>query len=669
MKRKMVYIGISYIIGMFFVSFVRADMQIPFMLMVLLVSAFFFKKNQKKFVYFAVSALFFVTGVVSYTLYNSFVYERITGFEGERISYSGKVTEIKKYSGDKVLYRLTGRINSEIRADIICFGKDYGCDYYDTLSFSCVPEVFENDFLFDEKNYYESSGCFLNAEKISDLKLEKDSSFSLVRLVYHYRDYTDEKISSVLPGENGALITAMLLGNKNGLEDDTKKILNRCGTGHMMAVSGMHLVLVTSMISGALRNLKISGKKRFLITELAVVLFTVFSGMSVSVIRAAFMITLIFGADFFSRRSDPLSSLSTAAMLMLAFRPYLIQNASFLLSVAGTYGAAVFAPYITRNMKSEGFISRLKIKLTSVFCISVCVFPFSVAFFDEISLISPVSDILLIPLCTFSLVCGMITAVCGCADIIAYPVLMAGGLAAKLVFRISSFLAGTRFSAISLGRDYIPLLTVFLVLFVVFTAARYKKEKYTLFSVILASFVFFVSSAVYSFMNRDVLSVYKVGSSRAAAVVAVMGRNVDIIDITGNAKSSEYVSKLADICGIRAVNTVSFMKNPYQSMAAFSERLALNSVGRVYVPENTYTGYDVGICGCEPEFFDKNGVFLDNGAYTIEAGTDGAVRISYKGRTISCTVSEVSFDGMVYRDQNISVRESSEGCIDVYKLG
>ena len=59
MKRKMVYVGVPWTAGMFFASVFSKDMQIPAMLTVLLVSAFFFWKAFRKFVYFGVSALFF----------------------------------------------------------------------------------------------------------------------------------------------------------------------------------------------------------------------------------------------------------------------------------------------------------------------------------------------------------------------------------------------------------------------------------------------------------------------------------------------------------------------------------------------------------------------------------------------------------------------------------
>ena len=74
----------------------------------------------------------------------------------------------------------------------------------------------ENSFLFKAKDHYASEGIFLKTDKIKSVKITPGNRFSFRRTVYRYRDHISEKISSVLPGEYGALITAMLMGEKSG---------------------------------------------------------------------------------------------------------------------------------------------------------------------------------------------------------------------------------------------------------------------------------------------------------------------------------------------------------------------------------------------------------------------------------------------------------------------
>lgn len=668
MKRKMIYAGVSWAAGMFMASVFPADLQIPAVLFLMLVSAFFFLKAGRKFSYCALSFIFLLTGMTVYTLNSAFRYERIRSFAGQEITFSGKVTEINDCGNDKTRYRLRGKINSETKADIICFCSTMDCDYSDTVSFICTPSEFENTFLFKTRDYYEAEGCFIQTDSVSGIKIKENKSFSLLRLIYRYREYTERKIREILPGEEGALITAMLLGDKSGLSDSSEKVLYRCGTGHMMAVSGMHLVLVINILSSFLEKTKLSGVRKFLVTELAIILFVLFSGMSVSVIRAALMMTLICSAGLFGRKTDPLNSLSIAVFLLLLYAPYLIKNSSFLMSVAGTYGASVLSPYLTSETDESDLFGKAKKRITGIFSISVCVFPFTVMFFDEVSLLSPVSDILLIPLCTFSLVCALVSALAGMTDVIAWPFLMAGGLSSKLVLKISSFMAGLSISSVTVRKGFVPVLTLFLAGFVIFTSQKYREKKHVFISLVISAAVFFSSSFVYEIMNRDILTVYHVGDSKSSAVVVSMNGKTDIIDITGNAKSSQYVSRLTDICGIRKIESVSFMKNPYQSMAAFSERLILSDVSHVYVPEGTYTDYGTGICGCEPECFTNGKAELKRENYTIIASEEGEVMVDYCGSTVKCSVTETETAEGCFTQNNIAVRQSASGKTKVYEL-
>ena len=668
MKRKMIYAGVPWTAGMFFASFFQPDTQIPAMLVTLLVSAFFFWKTVRKFVYYAVAALFFIAGAVTFTLNDRIVCEKVRDLAGQEIRYEGRVTDITDRADGKSQYLLDGTSGDGTRAKLLCTVNTLDCTYFDTLSFSCTPSEFENSFLFKAKDHYASEGIFLKTDKIKSVKITPGNRFSFRRTVYRYRDHISEKISTVLPGEYGALITAMLMGDRSGLDENTEKKLYRCGTGHMFAVSGMHLALLVSLVSAVLEKTRLTIKKRFFVTEAFIIVFTVFSGMQVSVVRAALMMTLICSAGLFGRKPDPLNSRSIAAIILLIHSPHLIRSSSFLLSVAGTFGASVLVPYVTDSMSDEGFFAGLKKKAAGVFCISVCVFPFSVMFFDEASLVSPVSDIIIIPLCTFSLVCGFGVTLTGGADVFAYPLLMAGGLASKLVIKISTFLSDTGLSSVALGRGFVPLLTLFLTVFVAFTAFRYRSGKSTLAAMCISAAVFIAASFINGQMNRNILSVCRTGTSRSSAVMISMGKYNDVIDLTGKQTTSRYISKLADIRGVHHIDSVSFMKDPYQSMASYSRRLVLNDVDHVYVPEDVYTQYGAEICGCDPEHFGSDGLFLDRGKYTVKADPEGGVTVEYGGNTIKIDDSGISTAEGAVTEQNVTVRQSESGKVKVYRL-
>lgn len=667
MKRKMVYIGLSYISGLFFASLFSLKGEIFIVLGIVLLMSFVFRVKNFRFVYLIVSAVLFLSGFSVYRLYQKNVYEKIMQYDGTDVFYSGTIKEINNYADDKSRYIISGKINSSLKADISYYGQTLECDYGDKVEFSCTLVSFDNTFLFKQKDYYESSGIFLGTQNASDIVIEKDEHFSLVRCIQEYSEYIGKKISRVLPGEEGALILAMLTGDKHGLGDGSLTALYRFGIGHMMAVSGMHLVFMAGIVTSFLNKAKVYGIFRFIILEFCIVIFVVFTGMPVSVLRAAFMLTLINGASLFSRQSDPLSSLCIAALILLFFEPFLIRNSSFLLSVAGTFGAAVFAPAVTDKMNDKGFIDRLTKNTAMMFCITAAVFPFSVMFFDETSLISPFTNIIITPLCMIVLGSGFITTLCGGADFIMYPALIVGGLVSRIILKISQFTADFRLT-IPLKTEYIAVLTVLMTVFVVVTYLKYKKSGYIVFALLVCVLATGISSAFYNYSQRDVVSVYKAGNKKSSAVIIAKGANADIIDMTGGAKSSEYISKIITGYNIRNINSVTFVKNPYQSMASYDSALKYEDVYNVYVPNDTYV-YDKSlICGCTPEKVDMSDISYVYDDYSISFNSDGEVKVQYGETDILCTPSEIKCKDSVYTEQIIFLSADAFGNAAVNKL-
>ena len=108
-KRKMVYIGVSYAIGLFFASFITQVSQV-FLLAIVLVSGLLIMKygagmNLKEICMCGIS---FIFGVSLYFSYNVLTYEAVIKYAGteEPTEFCGKVLDVKEYAGDKSQYRI-----------------------------------------------------------------------------------------------------------------------------------------------------------------------------------------------------------------------------------------------------------------------------------------------------------------------------------------------------------------------------------------------------------------------------------------------------------------------------------------------------------------------------------------------------------------------------------
>jgi len=672
MKRKMVYAGIFYLVGLFFAS--RFELTSGLLLSACLTafSALFCCFRKIKLNIFVFCICFLLAGFGIYSGYEHFYADKIRAYEGCSIEFTGKITEMTHYSDDRSSYRLSGRIDSGIKADIVWYGRTYDCEYGDTVKLDCTVTGFSNTYLFKQKDHYESDGVYLQVSSAESAELIKNDSFSPVRIIKRYRDHICRRITDILPGTPGALITAMLTGDKSGLDDNESSALYRSGVGHVMAVSGMHLVLLTSLISLMLRKAGAGRKLSFIIIESAVILFSVFTGLPVSVLRSAVMITLIYSSYLFSRRSDPFSSLCISVIVLTACEPYLIRNASFLLSVSGTFGSAVFAPFVTENISDDGFFGRLKKNVLYMFCVSSSVFPFSVMFFDETSVISPVTNIILMPVCEFMLICGFVCALSGGVSFLAYPALIAGGLAGKILTAVSDLTASLSFVSVPSGPQYISFLTAVLVIIVIITVLKFRDGKMTALSLAVSLAVMSISGVIYRRAESDVLNIYRLGTGKSMVYVVVNGHNADIADLSGDRNNVRYAVKALDRCGIKRISSLIFMKNPYQSIALFNEAMRYRKAENVFVPEGTYLKPDSELCGCIPQVYGSDGVSERYRGYDLDIKDKNSLEINYSGFSFECTRDRIVLYSenteKTFEESDLLIRISGSGKISVINL-
>ncbi|HIT19604.1 MAG TPA: ComEC/Rec2 family competence protein [Candidatus Fimivivens faecavium] len=153
-----------------------------------------------------------------------------------------------------------------------------------------------------------------------------------------WRKAVFDRTASLLPEETGGVLAALLTGDKSGIPDEVTKAFRGAGLSHVIAVSGMHLMIISALVELSLGAFRLSPVVRRGMVVLFAWGFALFTGMSPSIIRAAVMLSLSKLAQQVGRKADSLTSLTTAAVLMLAYYPPMIKSLSFQLSFAATLG-------------------------------------------------------------------------------------------------------------------------------------------------------------------------------------------------------------------------------------------------------------------------------------------------------------------------------------------
>ena len=280
-----------------------------------------------------------------------------------------------------------------------------------------------------------------------------------------------ELLRSCVPEDAAPFAQSLLLGDTSGLDYETKTSLSVSGIRHIVAVSGLHVGVLCAGIWF------LTGKRRFL-TVLAglpvLALFAAMVGFTPSVCRACLMAGLMMVSGAVRREYDGLTELSFAVLVLLFLNPFGVQGAGFQLSVLSVLGILLFKNALSRRFRQRFpglYANRLlrwapeSLSVTlSAMSLST---PAAVYYFGVLSLVSPIANLLCLPLvsvCFYGL--GL---TCGLGSLCLPAGVLLGHLTAlpiRLILRLARALSRLPLAALyTASRFTVPFL-VFLYLLV-----------------------------------------------------------------------------------------------------------------------------------------------------------------------------------------------------------
>lgn len=152
------------------------------------------------------------------------------------------------------------------------------------------------------------------------------------------------------------LIT-ILLGDKEYLDNETRNLFAGAGIAHILALSGMHVGILASILIIILFPLNIFGKYklRILLTIILLWFYTLITGAAPSTLRAAIMFSLCGTALLLERKVNVFNSLFAAAILILALDPSSLTDIGFQLSFLCVFSLAAFSIHLNPFSRESSF--------------------------------------------------------------------------------------------------------------------------------------------------------------------------------------------------------------------------------------------------------------------------------------------------------------------------
>lgn len=330
-------------------------------------------------------------------------------FPQKETDYVGVVLEIPQEKPKsiacnmQVVYPVKKKIVVYVQQSEESFGLSPG----DKMMFRATVQPFRNLGNPDDFNYAGfmqmrgfAGSAYISADKWMPMK---EKGFSLFILAQQVRKKIIDFFRSFdLTPDQYAFISALIIGYKGSLSNDIQDAFNASGTSHVLAVSGYHVGVIYLILVYLLGFMGGSQKQRIIKQSVIIAALWVYvfiTGLPISVIRSAIMLSVFCLSDIFHKRGFTYNTMAIAAFLILMANPYSFFDLGFQLSFASVFSILYFQPKFSRVYNPKNRYGRYAWQLLVVsLAAQIGVFPLILYYFGTFPSYFFVANVLVVPL-------------------------------------------------------------------------------------------------------------------------------------------------------------------------------------------------------------------------------------------------------------------------------
>ncbi len=662
MTRKFAWWGFSFLLGLVLFSLDFGESFVALIISLLSAGTLVFIAFKKYRVYaFSVVACA-VFGLLCGQAYTLYCYENIVSKAGSDVVLDGYITDFSYIGSDTCLITVKGRINGGKRTKITYFVENDDFDYYQRVVVSGKVKDIEDSIKFESQSYYRTKCVFLQGDGMPKVEISDENSNVLMREILRFRDRVSYQISQNVGEREGAFLVAMLCGDKSQLDNVTKTQLYKSGIGHVFSVSGMHLNIAVLFFGFLITPIISSKKIRFFITEIMIVAFVAFAGFSPSVVRAGIMLTAVISADVFRRRADALNSLGICCVIMCLINPYVVADPSFILSFAGAFTVGVIYPKISRivgNIPLKNIVkSAIMVTLISLVTMPICAILFS-----EVSIISPLTNLILAPICTVALYLVLLSIILGGSGFLAVPILKLAGMVIGFVLKIVDWIVQLNFTTVGSEHYKVILFFGLVSLAGIWLTMHYKKIRIYIATVLAVNVGIFMLVQGSRLADMDKVHIVILPNGSDCTAVVYQNGAAFLLDLSSNGDLKYSVGQLFSTRDIHYLKGAFIQCGYYYSRKIYDENLFLTAEN--YFSDVDYADANLVNEGSTVGFSDMKISRTDSG-YLVDVFGNGITVESHEllidGKIFDYSEEEYPLE-FVITDEDFEVRRLDYGYV------
>lgn len=522
----------------------------------------------------------------------------------ERLSVDGESRELPRF---------TLRVST---------GAPFACRPYDTLECTVKFLAFsEENGLYSGRNSWLASGVSAQAY-LSDYETvmtAPNTTSPPGKLFAELRHTIGRSFEKHLPSGESGLIRAMLLGERDRVSEEAHCNFKAIGASHLLVISGLHMAALgvfLSLLFGTLPMLGRTGKN--LLTAGAVVGFLALTGFPVSAVRSGIMYLLALLADCLGREPDSVNSLGFAVLVICVVNPFSGGDLGFALSVSATLGILLLANRMTAGLlelaaKRPRF-QRLCAPVASslgVTCSAMLfTLPIQLLVFRSVSLLAPLSSLLLVFPCTLLLYCSLLAAFFGLLPALspmAEPFFYCAGILARCSMGIADRLARLTRSMLDLS-DPVWVVAVLGIGAVAAFGYFLKRSRRATCTVLAGMLLIFSCGRAFAAVREDTVTVAATADS--SCVVLLRGSRAAVLTVGGFQESA--ARELLTRNGVEQIELLCLPEQSEEANEAAAQLLGWFPVEKLALPKGAYLRRDLESCA------NRSGYFCPENGETME---------------------------------------------------
>ncbi len=363
-----------------------------------------------------------------------------------------------------------------------------------------------------------------------DWKLIKRGQGRLLHtLGFNARTYVLDKMAAYgIEGQNYALVSALLLGMRDALDNDMLKEFSSAGAMHVLCVSGLHVGIIFLVLNFAFSFLDKFSKGRYLKALLVIIFiwfYAIITGLAPSVMRASTMFSVITIGKALNRNTSVYNSLCFSAALLIVINPYIVAKLGFWLSYLAVLGIVYLHP---KFYKWLTFKNKIADKIWSLACVSlaaqIATSPIAVYFFNQFPNYFLISNLMVVPLATLIVYSGvalvMVSFIPYVSDVVAYLL----SLLLSAMRQVVGFIDGLPYAT---AHPVITQMQMFIVYAVIIGLILYfhKQKVVYLKTVMLTLIAFFFISTVNNIYSKRQHKMVVYSLNRGLGIDFIQGRD------------------------------------------------------------------------------------------------------------------------------------------------